>query len=114
VPEFFEDAGVTWQVYQDEDNFDDNPLAWFTQFREADSSSSLTKRGNSFIGLDRFYSDCAAGTLPQVSYIVGPRELSEHPPYMPKDGAWLQEQVVQAVMKSPAYGKTALFISYDG
>jgi len=49
-----------------------------------------------------------------VSYIIGPRELSEHPPFMPKDGAWLQRQIVQAVMNSPAYNSTALFVSYDG
>jgi phospholipase C len=40
-------------------------------------------------------------------------ELSEHPPYMPKDGAWLQNQVIQAVASSPKYSKTALIISYD-
>ncbi len=67
-----------------------------------------------YIGLDKFYSDAAAGTLPQVSYIIGPTELSEHPPYQPKDGAWLQQQVVNAVIKGKAYNETALIISYDG
>jgi phospholipase C len=65
-------------------------------------------------GLKKFYSDAAAGTLPQVSYIVGPMELSEHPPYLPKDGAWLQRQVAEAVMNSPKYNSTVLIISYDG
>jgi hypothetical protein len=66
------------------------------------------------LGLDQFYSDAAAGTLPQVSYIIGPMELSEHPPYMPKDGAWLQRQVAEAVINSPKYNSTVLMISYDG
>jgi phospholipase C len=101
-------------VYQDQNNFDDNPLAWFKQFQSASSGSPLASRGTSYVGLDQFYSDCAAGTLPQVSYIVGPAELSEHPPYQPRDGAWLQKQVVQAVMNSPVYNSTVLIISFDG
>ncbi|KAF8522873.1 hypothetical protein JB92DRAFT_2886613 [Gautieria morchelliformis] len=48
--------------------------------------------------------------LPQVSYIIGPAELSEHPPFAPHDGAWLQQQVVNAVIKSPKYSSTVLMI----
>jgi phospholipase C len=114
APEFYQDAGVSWQVYQDTDNFDDNPLAWFQQFQQAASNSPLGQRGMTKPGLKKFYSDAAAGTLPQVSYIVGPMELSEHPPYMPKDGAWLQRQVAEAVINSPKYNNTVLIISYDG
>jgi phospholipase C len=114
APELYQNAGVTWQVYQETDNFDDNPLAWFQQFQQASSGSPLGKRGMSKPGLDKFYSDAAAGTLPQVSYIIGPMELSEHPPYMPKDGAWLQRQIAEAVINSPKYNSTVLMISYDG
>ncbi|EKG22523.1 Phosphoesterase [Macrophomina phaseolina MS6] len=113
APEIYEKAGVSWQVYQGTDNFDDNPLAWFSQYQTASPDTSLGSRGMSFIGLDRFYADAAAGTLPQISYIIGPAELSEHPPYQPKDGAWLQEQVVNAVIHSPRYNSTALIVSYD-
>ena len=67
-----------------------------------------------FLGLNRFYSDAKKGKLPQVSFIVGPMELSEHSPHLPKDGAWLQQQVADAVTSSPKYGKTVLMISYDG
>jgi phospholipase C len=67
-----------------------------------------------FVGLEAFYLAAAAGTLPSVSFIVGPQELSEHPPWMPKDGAWLQKQVVDAVTSSPKYSKTLLMISFDG
>ena len=66
-----------------------------------------------FLGLDAFYEQAKNGTLPAVSYIVGPMELSEHPPYSPHDGAWLQKQVVNAVTSSPKYNSTALLISYD-
>lgn len=67
-----------------------------------------------FLGLETFYEAAANGTLPEISFIVGPAELSEHPPYMPKDGAWLQKKVVDAVTSSPRYDSTLLMISYDG
>lgn len=51
--------------------------------------------------------------LPSVSYLVGPMELCEHPAWMPKDGSWLQEQVVNAVVNSSKYNNSALFIMYD-
>ncbi|KAK2831959.1 hypothetical protein FQN49_006997 [Arthroderma sp. PD_2] len=111
--EVYEDAGVSWQVYQDRNNFGDNPLAHFKNFRDASPESPLTKKGMSYLGLEQFYKDARAGTLPEVSFIVGPMELSEHPPWLPKDGAWLQQQVVDAVTQSPKYGKTVLLISYD-
>lgn len=112
-PEIYESAGVTWQVYQDTDNFDDNPLAWFKQFQVAKNGTALYKRGMSYIGLDAFYEQAANGTLPMISYIIGPTELSEHPPYSPHDGAWLQQQVVNAVTKGKNWNSTALIISYD-
>lgn len=114
VYEFYEQAGVSWQLYQDTNNFDDNPLAWFQQFQQAPKNSSLYQKGMAYIGLDAFYEDAAKGTLPEVSFIVGPAELSEHPPYQPKDGAWLQKKVVDAVTSSPKYSSTLLMINYDG
>ena len=68
------DAGVTWMVYQDEDNFGDDALSSFTQYMNAGPDDPLTLYGNSYPGLDKFYADAAAGTLPQVSWIVGPAE----------------------------------------
>ena len=44
-PERLEAAGVSWQVYQEEDNYDDNALAWFKQFSDVPTSSPLWQRG---------------------------------------------------------------------
>ncbi|RHZ47182.1 hypothetical protein CDV55_100609 [Aspergillus turcosus] len=111
--EFYEAAGVSWQVYQDDNNFDDNPLAWFEQYQNASASSALAKKGIAYLGLEAFYEAAANGTLPEISFIVGPAELSEHPPYMPKDGAWLQKKIVDSVVNSPKYSSTLLLVSYD-
>lgn len=90
---------------EDADNgsFDDNPLAWVKQFQDASNTSSLGHCGMAYVGLDKFYADAAAGALPRVPYIIGPAELSEHPPYQPRDGAWLQRNVVEAVVNGKNY-----------
>lgn len=113
-PEYLEEAGISWQVWQDMDNFEDNMLAYFEQYQTAKNGSALRTRGNSYPGLDAFYDAAAKGTLPQVSWIVGPQEQSEHAPNLVKDGAWLQKKVVDAITQSPAYNETVLVISYDG
>lgn len=121
TPEILEKVGVDWMLYQDgtaaanhfTDNFDDNPFAWFKQYQTAAPGSALYEKG--FVGssFNTFYEQLANGTLPTVSYVIGPAELSEHPDYTPRDGAYLQKQIVDAVTSSPLYNTTALIISYD-
>ncbi|KAM0738212.1 hypothetical protein ACQRIT_007404 [Beauveria bassiana] len=112
--EMFEKANVSWTVFQDtDDNFDDNPYAWFGQFQDAPESSPLYKKGMVGSSMDSFYERAANGTLPELSYIIGPMVLSEHTPYMPKDGGWLQRKIADAVIKSPKYNRTVLIYSYD-
>lgn len=94
------------------DNFDDNALAWFSYWQNLPSGAEKNK-GMGVLGLQAFYNAAANGTLPQVSIIIGDTELSEHPDNTPMAGAWLQQQVVNAVMHSPAWNETALIINYD-
>lgn len=113
VPEYLEEAGISWFVFQDEDNFDDNPLAFFSSYQDASDDTFYAEKGLGYVGLESFYEMAANGTLPQISYIIGPAELSEHPPYQPKDGAWLQQRILDAVTSSPKYNSTVLIYSYD-
>ena len=113
TPEYLEEAGIDWYVYQDVDNFGDNPFVFFEQYITAPPGSALASKALSFEGMQKFFDDCKSGNLPEVSYIVGPMEVCEHPPWMPRDGAWFVEQVVNAVVNSPVYKSTALLISYD-
>jgi phospholipase C len=113
APEYLEEAGISWRVWQDFDNYEDNMLAYFKQYQDSEPGEKLRDNGISFPGLDAFYKACANGTLPQVSWIVGPQEQTEHAPNMPIDGAWLHKNIVDAVTSSPLYNETALIISYD-
>lgn len=63
--------------------------------------------------LEDFYALASNGTLPSISYVVGPAELSEHPPYSPQDGAWLQKQIIYAVTQGKGYSSSVVIISYD-
>ena len=92
-PERLQRAGISWQVYQEEDNFDDNALAWFKQFARAPVSSPLWQRGMRKRAAGWFEDDARAGRLPQVSWLIAPTAQSEHPAYFPAAGAeYIAEQ----------------------
>jgi phospholipase C len=75
--EYYQEANVTWQVWQNVDNWEDNPFSWFEQFINAPNGSAYQIRGNSNTGLDAFFRAAHEGTLPQVSFIVSDQELTE-------------------------------------
>ncbi|KAJ3995822.1 phosphoesterase family-domain-containing protein [Lentinula boryana] len=123
LPEYLEDAGISWKEYQAFDNFGDNPLPSFVFWQnlaDNNATSELAQRGlamngggNWQGGLDLLKKQASEGSLPAVSFYIGPAELSEHPPYRPIDGGWLQKEVVNAIVNSPKYNKTILIISFD-
>lgn len=114
-------AGVDWCIYQDmADNFTDNPVAGFHTYRAAFSGQAgadpeLLKRGLSTHSMDKFRADILAGSLPQVSYMVAPAALSEHPgPSSPAQGASYTSDVLDALTANPAvWARTVLFVMYD-
>jgi phospholipase C len=123
-------AGIDWKVYQEYDNFGDNLLSVFPSFRPCDRESPLYKRGRSWVsehkqGPDRtrsdgqqlveaFRADIAAGTLPQVSWIVTSADLSEHPRAVPARGEHVTAQLIEALVDHPeVFAKTAFILTYD-
>ncbi|CAN6674784.1 hypothetical protein TRVA0_065S00298 [Trichomonascus vanleenenianus] len=115
IVDYLEEYNIDWYVYQQENDFSDNPFQWFTQFqaRTAGRDPEKVKKALSFRGMEGFYEDARQGTLPSVSYVIGPFELSEHPPFRPVDGAYLLSNIVKAVMDGPKYNETVIFVSYD-
>ena len=120
-PERLEQAGVRWAVYQDmADNFTDNPLANFLQFRAAyrgdpGARTVLRDKGLATRALDALRADCLADRLPQISWVVGTAEGSEHPgPSSPAQGAAYTAQVIEALTANPkVWARTALLINFD-
>jgi phospholipase C len=65
------------------------------------------------VGTGQFYKDTAAGTLPQVSWVIPSGAVSEHPPAGVKQGMAYVTGLVNAVMQGPDWNTTAIFISWD-
>ena len=121
--ERLEAAGVSWKVYQDLfDNFSDNSLAGFRQYREpffAGTPSPLVQKGLSSTltnnDVNGLRNDVLGGTLPQVSWIVAPAGLSEHPgPSSPVQGGYYTQEVLNALTADPdVFAKTVLLVMFD-
>ena len=61
----------------------------------------------------QFYTDAQNGTLPQVSWVIPNSVQSEHPPGSITDGMNYVTGLVNAVMNSPQWNTTAIFIAWD-
>ncbi len=113
-PERLQAAGISWQVYQEEDSFDDNALAWFTQFGNARTGSPLHQRGMRTRPAGSFEFDARHDRLPQVSWLVAPTAQSEHPDFFPAAGAEYIAQKLDAIASNPdVWAKTAFILCYD-
>ncbi len=77
-----------------------------------------TVQGNNQVGnvqyMKQFYKAAAAGTLPNVAWVVPSGRNSEHgPASLISDGQAFVTGVVNAIMESPNWSSTAIFISWD-
>ena len=62
---------------------------------------------------EQFLDDVANGQLPQVAWIVPSKDVSEHPCSSLTEGMDYVTSLVNAIMKSPSWPSTAIFISWD-
>lgn len=72
--------------------------------------------------LEQFYTDAASGTLPPVVFIdagfsIDDKESymqeDEHPPAIMEYGQRVMAKVAQAMIKSPQWKRSAMFVTYD-
>jgi phospholipase C len=131
-PERLEARGISWRVYQEYDNFQDNLLSLFKPFRPvASKESSLYRRGRAWVSendpnpvnrtrsdgeqlVAAFRADLASGQLPQVSWIVTAADLSEHPDHEPSKGEHVCAKLIEALVDFPEiFSKTVFIINYD-
>jgi phospholipase C len=113
-PERLQRAGVSWQVYQEEDNYDDNALAWFKQIAGARPDSDLWQRAMRRRPAGTFEADARAGRLPQVSWLIAPTAQSEHPDYFPAAGAEYTAAKLDAIASNEdLWHKTLFILTYD-
>ena len=127
--ESLQKAGVSWRVYQEYDNYGDNSLPSFANFRNLSTSSELYKRGRAWVAgstsanaytsrgehlIAAFAKDVREGTLPAVSWIVPSEIMSEHPAHPPAYGESLSARMLEALVANPeVWSKTVFIINYD-
>jgi len=83
-----------------------NPLPYFDTVRQDGQEANISSVSN-------FYSQAKAGTLPAVSWVVPSGAVSEHPPGATSAGQAFVTSLVNAVMASPDWSSTAIFVSWD-
>jgi phospholipase C len=112
--ERLERAGVSWKVYQQHDNYGCNMLANFKAFREAPPDSPLFTKGMLHTPEGQFEHDAINDKLPAVSWVIPTSFQSEHPDYMPADGAAFVASKIDAIAANPnVWAKTAFILNYD-
>jgi hypothetical protein len=82
------------------------PLPWFTTLM-------LDGQLGNIQTIDHFYADAKGGRLPAVSWVVPNGKVSEHPTALVSDGQTYVTSLVNAVMQSPDWTSTAIFLSWD-
>lgn len=108
LPDYLEQREVDWKIYA-------TGTPGFGIF----ISKHLQYADEHLRSIDDYFADAAAGTLPQFAFIdpnigrEGPDTDDEHPPAVMQVGEKLVANVVDALTKSPAWKKSALFITYD-
>jgi len=101
-------AGVDWKVY-------------YQQFAYANLFFSYVRNNDAakIRPIAEYFSDAAAGTLPQVAFVdqtaLGSKnvENDEHPPANVQVGENFAASVINALMTSPNWPRSALFHTYD-
>ncbi|HEX4231589.1 MAG TPA: alkaline phosphatase family protein [Bryobacteraceae bacterium] len=112
--ERLEQAGVSWKVYQQNDNYGCNLLETFKQFRKARSDSPLFTKGMSHMPEGQFEYDAINDKLPAVSWIITTSFQSEHPDFMPAEGAAYVASKIDAIAANPeVWAKTVFILNYD-
>jgi phospholipase C len=104
---------VTWRYYITPGSPPDpgtpeiwNPLPRFTDVHEDRQLANVQPEAS-------FFKAARDGTLPAVSWVVPSGANSEHPPALVSRGQTWVTRVVNAVMRSPDWSSSAIFIKWD-
>ncbi len=83
-----------------------NPLPYFDTVKQDNQLGNIEP-------LSHFFDAARAGKLPAVSWINPSGKVSEHPPGLVTAGQSYVTSLVNAVMQSPDWDSTAIFLSWD-
>ena len=118
IPDVLEQAGIPWRIYQDPNNNWTGAMHGglaFASFRGCQPGSGLYERGMSRHTLEALADDVKNDRLPAVSWILPPKQWSEHPSAStPIEGAAFTARVLDALTANPkVWAGTVLFVTFD-
>jgi phospholipase C len=112
-PERLEAAGVSWKVYKLKDSYGCNAGELF-RLPERGSHVIALQAGHAGGSGGQFEYDAMHDKLPTVSWIIPTSYQSEHPDYLPADGAAFVASKIDAIAANPdVWAKTAFILNYD-
>jgi phospholipase C len=83
-----------------------NPLPYFTDVQQDNQVGNVQSLSN-------FFAAAKAGSLPDVSWVTPNGRVSEHPPGLISAGQTYVTGVINAIMRSPDWSSTAIFLAWD-
>jgi phospholipase C len=83
-----------------------NPLPWFDTVKADHELRNI-------VPMRQLFDLARRGKLPEVSWVIPSQRVSEHPPALVSAGQAYVTSVVDAVMRSPDWGSTAIFLAWD-
>jgi phospholipase C len=86
-----------------------NPLPMFTDVRQDGQRDNIQSLKNFYTAVH----DQSSCGLPNVAWITPIDSISEHPPALVSRGQAYVTTLVNAIMRSPCWASTAIFISWD-
>ncbi len=83
-----------------------NPLPWFSTVRQDRQVADVRS-------MRWFFRDARHGRLPAVSWLIPSDPVSDHPPSLLTNGQAYVTSVINAVMRSPDWRSSAIFLAWD-
>jgi phospholipase C len=83
-----------------------NPLPYFSTVQENDQLDNVTS-------IKKFFNDARRGTLPSVSWVIPTGQVSDHPQALVSRSQAYVTKVINAIMRSPNWKSTAIFLFWD-
>jgi uncharacterized protein (TIGR03437 family) len=119
-------SGIDWKYYvnrgeiptvEDEDstieNGDETTYSFWNPLPAFPAVKNNPTQFGRLTNATQFYVDAQNGALPQVSWVIPNYTQSEHPPSNIATGMNYVTGLVNAVMNSPLWNSTAIFIAWD-
>jgi phospholipase C len=106
LPDLLEERDISWKYYTS-----DSP---YFQIFPAIPHIHYGPMRHKIVDSGEFLTDLAAGEMPEVSWLLPPTPESDHPGYGALcDGENWSVRMVNAIMRSPEWRNTAIFLTWD-